>query len=70
MTSPRKRLVALVLCIFLGYLGIHRFYVGKWITGLIWMVTGGIGGLGYLFDLIVIIIGSFKDSEGYVVSEW
>lgn len=70
MASPRNRLIALLLCIFLGYLGIHRFYVGKWGTGLIWMFTGGLGGLGYIFDLIIIIIGVFKDKEGHAVTQW
>jgi TM2 domain-containing membrane protein YozV len=70
MSSPRNRLIALLLCIFLGYLGIHRFYVGKWGTGLIWMFTGGVGGLGYIYDLIIIILGVFKDKEGQPVTQW
>ncbi len=39
-----------VLLTFLGLLGIHRFYLGKWITGLIWMFSGGLFLLGYLYD--------------------
>lgn len=70
MVSPRKRGITLFLCIFFGYLGIHRFYVGKWGTGLIWIFTGGISGLGYIYDLIIIILGSFEDKEGKVVSDW
>lgn len=43
--------VAWVLLTFLGLFGIHRFYMGKWFTGLIYLVSGGIFGLGYLYDL-------------------
>jgi len=70
MESPRKRLIALLLCVFLGGLGIHRFYVGKWGTGIIWLLTGGLFLIGWLIDCVLIIIGSFKDKEGKVVSEW
>ena len=40
-----------VLLTFLGMLGIHRMYLGKWITGLIYFFTGALFGLGWLFDL-------------------
>lgn len=40
-----------VLLTFLGLLGIHRFYMGKWLTGLVYLLSGGIFGLGYLYDL-------------------
>ena len=46
MASPNCRTIALVLCFFLGYLGIHRFYVGKVGTGIIWLVTAGLLGFG------------------------
>ena len=42
--------VAWVLLTFLGLLGIHRMYMGKWLTGLVYLVTGGIFGLGVLYD--------------------
>ena len=47
-TSCRRRLVALLLCLFLGLLGAHRFYVGKWLSGIIWILSLGIIGCGVL----------------------
>lgn len=42
--------LAWILLTFLGLLGIHRFYMGKWITGIIYLLTGGLFGLGYIYD--------------------
>jgi TM2 domain-containing membrane protein YozV len=43
--------LAWILLTFLGLFGIHRFYMGKWITGILYLLTGGILGIGYLYDL-------------------
>jgi TM2 domain-containing membrane protein YozV len=48
--GPANYTVGWVLLTFLGILGIHRFYLGKWITGLIWLLTGGLFLIGYLYD--------------------
>ena len=42
--------VAWVLLTFLGFFGIHRFYMGKWFTGLLYLLTGGLFLIGYLYD--------------------
>ena len=43
--------VAWILLTFLGFFGIHRFYLGKWLTGIIFLLTGALLGLGYLYDM-------------------
>jgi len=68
--SDKKRLPALLLCFFFGGLGIHRFYVGKVGTGIVWLLTAGVLGIGALVDFIMIIVGSFKDKEGKPLTEW
>ena len=42
--------VAWILLTFLGLFGIHRFYMGKWLTGILYLLTGGLFTLGYLYD--------------------
>ncbi len=48
--GPINYNVAWILLAFLGVLGIHRMYIGKWITGIIWFFTGGLFTLGYVYD--------------------
>ena len=50
-SGPIDYNAAWLLLTFLGYLGAHRFYMGKFLTGLLWLFTGGLLGLGWLYDL-------------------
>jgi TM2 domain-containing membrane protein YozV len=52
--GPYNYSVAWLLLTFLGVFGAHRFYLGKWITGVIWLCTGGFFLMGYLFDFLTI----------------
>jgi len=68
--SDRSRLAAFLLCWFLGYLGIHRFYVGKTVSGILYLFTGGIFGIGILIDWFVILFGGFTDENGRTLKNW
>ncbi|MDI4649228.1 TM2 domain-containing protein [Cohnella hashimotonis] len=57
--------IALLLCLFFGWIGAHRFYVGKAGTGVLYFLTGGFMGIGVVLDLVLIIVGSFRDKAGY-----
>lgn len=63
-TSEKAMVPAALLCFFLGALGVHRFYVGKVGTGILMLITLGALGIWTLVDLVMIIVGSFKDSNG------
>lgn len=54
--SKEQRLITLLLAIFLGFLGVHRFYEGKIGTGIIWLFTGGFFGIGWFIDVILNIV--------------
>jgi len=62
--SDKKMVTACLLCFFLGGLGIHRFYVGKAGTGILMILTLGGLGIWIIIDLVMIVTGGFKDSEG------
>jgi TM2 domain-containing membrane protein YozV len=69
-TSEKSRGVALALAAILGPFGAHRFYVGKTGTGILMLCTLGGAGLWYLYDLILVAGGSFRDAGGKLVSIW
>jgi TM2 domain-containing membrane protein YozV len=68
--SEKSRGVAFALAAFLGPFGAHRFYVGKTGTGILMCCTLGGAGIWYLYDLITVAGGSFRDAQGRLVSRW
>jgi TM2 domain-containing membrane protein YozV len=65
--SEKAFVPTLLLAIFLGGLGFHRFFVGKIGTGILQLLTLGGLGIWALIDVVMIIVGSFKDKEGLPV---
>ena len=70
LVSERSRGVALALSVLGGVFGLHRFYVGRNTSG-VWMcVTLGGLGIWYLYDVVVLAAGDFRDGEGRRVTRW
>lgn len=67
-TGKKDWLVTLLLCWFLGVLGVHRFYAGKIGTGILMLVTFGGCGIWTLIDLIMILVGKFTDGQGNYIT--
>jgi TM2 domain-containing membrane protein YozV len=66
--SQKSFVTTLLLCLFLGSIGVHRFYAGKVGTGILQIITLGGLGIWTLIDLIMIILCKFQDKEGNVIS--
>lgn len=71
---PRARMAALVLSLvplaMMPMCGLHRFYVGKIFSGVLYMATFGLFGIGQLIDVILIALGEFRDAEGRLLTAW
>lgn len=65
--SPFNRGVVFILAFFFGAWGVHRFYTGRFWTGLIWLLTGGLFFFGWFYDMVLIAIGRYRDAEGRVL---
>ena len=68
--TDKRILPASLLCFFLGFLGVHRFYVGKVGTGVVQLFTLGGLGLWALIDFILILCGVFTDKDGRRITQW
>jgi hypothetical protein len=68
--SDRSRLAAALMCFFVGVLGVHRFYVGKVGTGILQLLTFGGLGIWALVDLILILVGTFRDKQDRLLVNW
>ncbi|MBT3345455.1 MAG: TM2 domain-containing protein [Gemmatimonadetes bacterium] len=68
--SPKSRLAAALLCGMLGVFGAHRFYVGKTGTAILQLVTLGCLGIWSTIDLILILVGAFRDDQGLLIRRW
>ncbi len=68
--SREKKLTMVLLCHFLGWFGVHRFYTGKTVSGVLMLLTLGCLGLWVLIDIGLIITGKFTDREGKRILDW
>ena len=66
--SDKDFVTTLLISVFLGGLGIHRFFVNKIGTGVLMLITLGGLGIWWIIDIILIVTGSFEDSEGRVIT--
>ena len=66
-TTEKSGIVCLLLLLLVGWLGAHRFYVGKIGTGILFIITAGGFGIWALIDLIMIIMSKFTDSDGNAI---
>lgn len=66
-SSPKDKGTAILLVIFLGFLGAHRFYAGKPGTAILMLITLGGAGIWILVDFVRIISNSFLDGNGFVL---
>ena len=64
ITSDKSKKTALLLCIFGGFIGLHYFYVGRIGKGLLYLCTVGLLAFGWIFDIITVATGGFKDNSG------
>ncbi len=65
--SPKSGITTLLLCLFLGFYGGHRFYSGHTGLGMLYLFTAGLFFIGWIVDLIKIINGSYRDKDNKLI---
>ena len=68
--SEKKILPVFLLFFFLAWLGVHRFYLGKIGTAILFILTLGGLGIWWIIDLILIVTGNMKDKQGNKIVQW
>ena len=64
----KSKTTTAILCLFLGYLGVHRFYTGHTTVGIIQLLTGGGLGIWALWDFIQILRNRYADADGRMLA--
>lgn len=67
--SHKKILPTFLLCFLLGVAGVHHFTNGRILRGVIYFFTVGLCGLGWIYDMIMIVCGKFKDGKGKYIND-
>ena len=68
--SPKSRLATSLLAWYLGWLGVHRFYLGKIGTGLLMLFTLGGLGIWAIIDFVFAVTGNMRDKDGRLIKKW
>ena len=66
----KSRKADTLLCFFLGFLGVHRFYEGKIVSGIFELLTLGYFGIGWMVDFFIILVGKSTDRNGNLIERW
>ena len=69
MPSSKSKTTTLLLCIFFGWFGVHCFYAGRPGRGILFLFTYGLFGIGWIWDIIVIACGKFKDGKKLCITQ-
>jgi hypothetical protein len=68
--SPKSRLATSLLAWYLGWLGVHRFYLGKIGTGILMILTFGGLGIWAIIDFVFAVTGNMRDKDGKLIKKW
>ncbi len=67
--APYDRNIVIILCLlgFVGFAGLHRMYVGRIKSGILWFLTGGLFSIGTFYDIYKIFTNEFEDNDGKLI---